>query len=85
MEFATLIISVLTLLTTIVGIVVSVVLYKKQKNAALLAEQQRKREERQKVQDELDALNEHPHFPMDEFARAKYAKTRYLEKRLSRR
>lgn len=44
MEIATLIISVLTLLTTIAGIVVSVILYKKQKKDAALAEKKRKQE-----------------------------------------
>lgn len=52
MEIATLIISVLTLLTTIAGIVVSVVLYKKQKKDAALAEQRRKKEDYQLLKDQ---------------------------------
>lgn len=85
MEIATLIISVLTLLTTIAGIVVSVVLYKKQKKDAALAEKKRKEEERQNAKDELDAMTEHSPFPMDDFTRAKHARISYLEKRLGRR
>lgn len=52
MEIATLIISVLTLLTTIAGIVVSVVLYKKQKKDAALAELQRKKDDYQLLKDQ---------------------------------
>lgn len=85
MEIATLIISVLTLLTTIAGIVVSVVLYKKQKKDIALAEKKRKEEERQNAKDELDAMTEHSPFPMDDFTRAKHARISYLEKRLGRR
>ncbi|MDO4947360.1 MAG: hypothetical protein Q4E52_07255 [Fibrobacter sp.] len=84
MEIATLIISVLTLLTTIAGIVVSVVLYKKQKKDAALAEKKRKEEEWRDAKDKLDAIGVIP-FGAPGFSRMDLAKVAYLKVKARRR
>lgn len=86
MEIATLIISVLTLLTTIAGIVVSVVLYKKQKKDAALAEKKRKEEERQNAKDELDAMGIGPSpFSLYGYTKMEIARAKILMKKVGRR
>lgn len=90
MEIATLIISVLTLLTTIAGIVVSVVLYKKQKKDAALAEQKRKQEkileERQEQLDwkEAERRAHNNSFPFTEGSFEKRVENCYREVRSER-
>lgn len=86
MEIATLIISVLTLLTTIAGIVVSVVLYKKQKKDIALAEKKRKEEERQNAKDELDAMGiTESGFSLYGYSKIEIARVKLLKKRLGKR
>ena len=85
MELATLIISSLTLLATIAGIIVAVVIYKKQRKFEFEIETERKRAERKALQQELDSYEiSGSGFSLQGYSRSDLARYKYLAKRLGK-
>ena len=86
MELANLIISALTFVATIAGIVVAIVIYGKQRKFDVETEQERKRVERQALQDELDSFGiTNSGFSLEGYSRGDLARYKYLKKRLQKR